>query len=824
MKNYNLMSSIVVNIVDNSSNLVIGRYPCNDYEIHAEYLTTDASTFNIQDLHEDNVKTQNRTPLTVGKSYDYQKPKLGDYLYVTKCDGSDIIPLRTSAFYVGVITNIEGGEITAKHILTLLDKDSVIDYDGVFPYYDWTTLRGGTVYQGSLDDSSNPTYALLDCNTILSLVRSMEYALGQTPKLMSYPYIRMNDWGTTFDMMLYTAIPSVYWNKNNSLSTRGRTAPATGYANTLDYDSHWWSNGKKEDILIDCPMTLMGLGMHDPDYMFDATSLGIYHSKVTVDGGTTYYGTKRKDISQADLPGCYGGLGNGSKQIESVSLWSRLKQWYDDKHVMVIPVIYDNNYNSEGLLGSTAPLARSATIDRSWLYRVSKDYNTPNTSVNVNTIYTSSNENYKFDFAHTTASGGGWVKQTINLMNSQNNESIKAGARYADMESMRVIRNFTNMASQSSGSQPFLTKQSTSKPLFFASIGFKIVAMDYDHGYRIANELFRINTTTRNDLYGLYNVVPTDPISKPTALSSAEAYLPRSAATLMYSPSTTGLTQFELNRLNRTFPYQGFYAFSITDAYSKPPLEYDDAVSLAPIDQLSWCLRIDESDPYISGITSIGRQDNNYDVVVHKNTVGAISADYGPENDKEWECYTRNNPNGNVIYPSDPFRTCIVDDEQYPAAIYHGATDTLQQVGGGWAPLSSANGSGFNGGVSSRNNIPMEPIENPVIPMVATRDSLKTTIGVYTSDSLKQMCKDVIPKIDSSANFDIQISNDVPSTVINKWQIRPGQAAVIKMRNGEIYTNLRVLGVNINKDDDFFTVSVGAKSPTIYNEIERRTR
>ena len=102
--------------------------------------------------------------------------------------------------------------------------------------------------------------------------------------------------------------------------------------------------------------------------------------------------------------------------------------------------------------------------------------------------------------------------------------------------------------------------------------------------------------------------------------------------------------------------------------------------------------------------------------------------------------------------------------------------------------------------------------------------SAMNLVVVRTLPGMAQAALGVQPALDGQVNFEVRVNNNVPSSRINKWQIRFGQAATIRTNNGKLYTDLRVLGVNISKDEDFFTISIGAKAPTIINEIERRTR
>lgn len=817
--NYNTLTPIIVNVVSKKNNIIKGRYTCDQYTICNEYLSQDVSQFTITDLAEMNLtKNWNPVPFTVNRTEE-MKVVVGDYVYVSKNDGSNIVPQRTSALYVGTIVEIDGHVLMTRSILTLLDMDSVVGLQGMYPYYNWAAMAGYTTGRFLTD---NPVYAMMDCDTILALIQSMEYALGQSPKHYSFVESDLQpQWGTKY-FVPYLTPPKPYpitWSLNKS---SGLALPS-GFkvhdpSNSYSIGSPWWSNGKKIDILFDCPTSYMQFGRRDPDYMFNVLNFSLWYGKLKVDplnGTTDYYQTIRYSMSTEDYPSSYAGLGNGSKSIEVEGLWSRLKKWYDEKHLMVVPVVYESANPYNVLDGSHGRVA--SQVNQSYLRLVSRK-GTRIANTNVGIVYNrrSSDEEYYIEYDRT--SNTYWQHARRNVM-----ESNAVGELHVTQQSSgekvryRTDYDVDNVFREDPIYNPFAHKGSYaySQPTQYAHIGFKIVMLDLEPGYKLAADLYTITSSSYGTTDKLLSIVPPDPANGKLTTSLTKSYLGQYALPRNYRNSLTGGTS----------AYDAFYNSygmdMMSDAASDGPLQ--DTIRLSPIEDLRWCIDIDERDEFIEDISINGEPDSNkFDVVIYKDTIGAIAADY-KKTDDEYRFLCRNDGpmspdiNGDGI---DDYQSCLFMDDELPVSYYNATDGTLTRMRGGWSMPNGTGQSFWTGNADSRrlNNHP--PVSNPVIPVVSTRSNLKE----MQTQGMAQVALGVQPVLDGQVNFEVRVNNNVPSSRINKWQIRFGQAATIRTNNGKLYTDLRVLGVNISKDEDFFTISIGAKAPTIINEIERRTR
>lgn len=853
--NYNDRTPITVNIVDFATNIVYGRYPCNDYQICTEYLSNEASTFVVTDLCDETIIDKKRkSTFRADKTFTYAKSTIntGDYVYVTKNDGSDIVPRRASAFYVGIITNIDGYTITTKSILTLLDMDSVVGLKGMFPALDWNSFPGYTTtnrrpwtdYEG---------YALFDCDTILSLIQSIEYALGQTPKLETWPVASFGlaQYEKKFVAPMNTLkLKDIDW-AGSSSTIRGHSGYLRPYQynnSAVGYNSPWWASAEKADILIDCPARLLSMGRGDPQYFFDILSYSTWYSEVIQWGDGSYYSnTIRKSMRPEDFPACYCGLGNNANTMKVESLWSRLKKWYDEKHIMVIPVVYDSaelsyspyndiigispaseeNYQHAILVSDKgAKLSTEKPIKNMSTYDLYDKYNPDN--------YMYAYNSYWYTYRKSTsAKGTGFLWN--NLYIGKEYDGSKPIRTQNDFYEDNVYRNTSN------GGSVLHYKGSANSdiPIQYAHMGFKIIHIDSDQAYKHSGEIYRFDNSVivggsvdTKYVNKLYNFTPMDPMTilakRNQSISTAQRCLPRGG----YKSDNYGAD-----------PYSFFYNYSTgwnwtpntNEADILGDLYYCSKI-LRPTNELSWFLDLDENDPNIEFAIQNGNGRIRYDVLLYKSTIGAISQKYG-DDDEEWPFYDFysgiNKTNSEMLLKPYP-NALPVDDEEPVAQMRHtNKTNDNSDLAftilrGGFDPINGiANGSGgtfwTTGGYESRRKSQHKPVGAPVLPMVDTLSNLKA-LGSNINMSVSQYLKNKLPVPDSEINFDIKIYNSIGSDKVNKWQIRPGQTVFLRLKNGQTYTNLRVLGVNINKDDDFFTVSVGAKSPTLLNEIERRTR
>lgn len=833
--NYNQLTPIIVNIVDFSTNFVVGRYPCNQYKINNEYLSNDASTFEIVDLSENNIRRVEgeRVPFNMHKTRNYNKVKIGDYLYVTKHDGGDIVPLGTSALYVGIITNIEDHTITSKSILTMLDVDSVVGLQGMFPYYDWEKDLG---YSGSgIYAVTDLRYAMFDCDTILSLIQSIEYALGQTPKLYTYPTAYMQQYGKHFMVPGNLQVKPMDADFSQSAGWFSKSgATWVTYSSNFNYrgkgdsvspspsgiDAGWWGNANKRDILIDCPYDYLSVGRGDPNYIMDLLTFGIYYSEVVQepsrDGSGVYSNdTIRKAIAQDNLPATYGGLGSHSKPIQIEGLWSRLKKWYEEKNVMIVPVIYDT-YDCRSKINGNASsqYVMASNYSARNFKRITHD-GVPHSEQQMYNDMSEYNKHY------LAVNNTYWRGFDRNLFASQfyfinPGESYYNYKRIANRDCFRsdcyeYQHNGDNLIESG---KPFNTVIGTNsgennRVYQMAHIGLKIICMDKDPGYKHAGDQFTFASYNNGpNMPYVFNPIPKDPRSDCGTISMHNKFMPRGR-----------YTSYDYD--HRAYDY--FYNTSNTgyggDYYIHNGIS---EILLCPANELTWCLRINENDPFVEAVTQNGKVEETKDVVLYKSTIGALNADYSTK-EKEWTFLMRNaGPNGySQPAAGDPFVSCLREDEELPVAFLRNDSNSLSMMCGSFAEIQQLDNSTW--GNPPARKLGKHPIvHNPVVPLVATRETIRSN-GTSTNAVIKLM-KGALPTVDSSVNYDIKIYNDVESSLINKWQIRPGQSVVLTLKDGTVYTNLRVLGVNINKDDDFFTVSVGAKSPTLYNEIERRVR
>lgn len=377
----------------------------------------------------------------------------------------------------------------------------------------------------------------------------------------------------------------------------------------------------------------------------------------------------------------------------------------------------------------------------------------------------------------------------------------------------------------------------STQPYQYAHMGFKIVHIDSDPGYSHAGEVYRFKSDVQ-----IVTGVATPQYSK-----KLYGFTPRDSALLKirrdYSIGpNVGLPRSGFDKTYLLGDAYGWFYNTYTGWNSGVPYYYKTDIcgdlegirTMYPLEELSWFLDIDENDPNVEFAIQNGSGRTMYDVMLYKNTIGAISADY-KKKDTEYTFYTFWDVYNQSTYfmLENPYENALPQDDEEPVAhLYHQNRGEAIDAGaarimrGGFDPINGiANGAGgvyWTGSQESRRKNQHHPVSYPVIPLVDTRSNLKA-VGEYY-DTLPQHMKKALPSIDSDINFDIKIYNTIGSEKINKWQIRPGQLVFLRLKNGQTYTNLRVLGVNINKDDDFFTVSVGAKSPTLVNEIERRTR
>lgn len=816
--NYNSLTPITVNIVSKQTNMVLGRYYCDDYELHNEYLSADVSIFTIMDLAESNLMKTSDEPLCLDRS-KRDTAKIGDYLYVTKTDGSDIVPLRTNALYVGVINNISGYTITTKSILTLLDVDSVIGLQAMAPWYNWTALSGYDPTTSGFA-TTNPAFALMDCDTILGIIQSIEYALGQTPKL--YTNMRFNSfrqWTADYQTPYasynnFADLLPVNWAQSfqTSMNLPSYTMPRSG---ALPRYSPWWCNSKKLDILIDCPSAYLAFGRKDPSYMFNMLNFGHWYGQVLREprNDTDYWYTVRKSISKEDYPACYGGLGNGSTPLSIKNLWSRLKEWYNDMHMMVVPVIYDSIDCFNKLEGGYA--MSGDTLSKDKLTLAARDGN-PIERINGN-MSNLWDHDAKYSNEFDTWNYQKWdhfsriFATYIDSYDTDEYTRIKRDYRYDNIYSGYESATFT----------PFVQPgSSNAAPTQYASIGFKIVMLEMDPGYKVSSDLFWDKQYNR-----LLNPAPPDPAGRFNIHSGigrgiiSQGALPRS-----YRLTTDGgdpqVAGYRISSAYDRF-YCGDYAPNPASTNATPL--YDDLRLISP-DLLKWHLDIDENSIYVDSISINGEADKaRYDVLVYKDTIGAISCDY-KQDDHEYTMLTRNDqPMDPIIYGDNRrvFQSCLKVDDELPAAYYSDYYGSTSRLRGGWTELDGFGPAYWGGGSEQGRRYQLHPpVTNPVKPVIVSKNNLKET-GV---GGVSVLAKSLQPQADVPVNFEVKINNNVPSEVINKWQIRMGQSACIHMKNGILYQNLRVLGVEINKDEDFFTISIGAKSPTIINEIERRTR
>lgn len=872
------MPTILVNIVGKETNIVKGRFPCSDYKICTEYLSTETSEFTVHDLTATRMSYRGkREPLSFKIANQYV-PHKGDYLYVTKCDGSDIVPIRSTAFYVGVIEDISGFTIVTKSILTLLDVDSVVGMSGMFPAYTWKGLPGyQTGYGSSYTTTNRKEYAMYDCDTILSLIQSMEFALGQTPKTQTHPFSDFFGMDSnSMDGYFYRARQKLYRffadfagsNGYNSYYAQRYPGQGNGLTSLAGWNSCWWSNGSKKDILIDCPQWLLGLGRGDPNYFFDLLAYTVYYGRVKTErNASTGTRAQRYGMAKEDLPATYMGLGSGSKQMSVESLWTRLKKWYEEKHVMVLPVIYDSEAvkNTDAYRGTNdynVAARASANQDTSQWKLVSRKgevYSTPKTVGNASLSYGNINDwdscgidvlykdNWvKFDKDFIGASSASPFGRSdgllINAYDRPRTVKFNSANRFdEDNVKKSTAANEKHLLAYDNGS-------GVTNPNQFAFIGFKIVCMDYDLAYKYATDLFAIGDTTGLIGYSdskyyrdkLFNFVPLDPNGGNVGSTSYdtardEHCLPRGTKCVPNnvdgSTKGNGYSNF----------YQGYRRMNgvesslITDTqdiFSGLIGEYYNHTRgrLCQTDQLRWCLYLDTRDPMIEAALPNGLDIQDYDLLLYKSTIGAISQQYNND-DTIWDFISRNEQPYGATF-SKPYPWFDPEDDMLPVALLN-SKDVLTVHSGGFSNLNKFTGRGvtnyYTNGSGVTRVAPLGKITAPVIPVVESKDNLGAFNGLYVGNtfsggSFYDHVKSLRPAKDSSINFDIKIRKDIDPGIVNMWQVRPGQAVVLTLKNGTKYTNLRVFGVNISTDDDFFTLSVGANSPTIINEIERRTR
>lgn len=863
--NYNKLNEITLTFVDLGSSMVEAVVACNEYKIDNEYLSNNVSEFHIYDnniyFYKEGRQSLN-SEIIIPKD-GRPSVKKGDYVYASKYDGANVISPRVSALYVGIVDSIdyESRTVYSKSILTLLDTDSVISHQAMFPFYNWAQRSGS----GS-QLCSDPRYALMDCNTILALIQSIEMALGQTPKLLArWDASIYNGYSQATKSQFY--FPKVWldewpinWKESNGYNNPlagpmpGVDGLDTPYSQSslAQNDSPWWSNGHKKDILIDCPEEYFGIGMGDTSYMFNILSWTNYFQEPFEYIGGTQWKSKRYNMDTADFPSGYGSLGPNSKAISIESLWSRLKQWYEKKHVMVLPVVYDS---------ASMWYAKPTGIDDSFNWHnqtpstgsKSVKYNYSTGELDLQSVaYLSNFDNSyrspKLPYIYTwNASGNDPSSEIIFTQVPRTNSSYEAGSQ----KGICFVRPYENLSyrgsrpcpmdrcdivedaypsSSSSGRTVFCNKGSSGYNKYtkrYAYIGLKIVWLDAELGYSNCDEYFNFpyNSNSKNELYAF---APRDPLWNAVKADSSTT---RPWSATRAAPHCTlpreehyGLPTWTTRTYN--CPYSFFYSYK-----SHHNTDYDDGYAYrenymregsmcAPTQDQRWHFVIREDDSMVNSVkvTEKGTDTEKHDIVLYKDTIGAIAADYKQDRQKEWT-FTDYAWYPDGAAAGNPYVNAQPEDDAYPVAVYNSDTSETAVMAGGFNENNGVNGRYWTGGTWDRVGQGTY-ISNPVVPVVMSRDSLRTT-GI---DNVSEACIAGLPTNDVDVNIEIEIKNDKKHRDINKWQIRFGQKATVIMNSGKVYENLRVLGVNMNSDDDFFTVSVGANSPTIINEIERRTR
>lgn len=862
--NYNKLNEITLTFVDLGSSMVEAVVACNEYKIDNEYLSNNVSEFHVYD---NNIYFYKEGRQSLDNEIIIPKNgrpsvKKGDYVYASKYDGANVISPRVSALYVGIVDSIdyESRTIYSKSILTLLDTDSVISHQGMFPYYNWANRTG---HGGTSDDR----YALMDCNTILALIQSIEMALGQTPKILArWDASIYNAYSPeTKKQFLYPKVWLEEWPINWTASN-GYNNPLAGPMPGVDgfdtsyprermaqNDSPWWSNGHKKDILIDCPEEYFGIGMGDSSYVFNILSWTNYFQEPFEYIGGTYHQSKRYNMDTADFPSGYGSLGPNSKAISVESLWSRLKQWYEKKHVMVLPVVYDsasmwyanptgiddssNWHNQTAGTGSRSVKYNYSTGElklQSVAYnsQFSSRYLSPSLPYIYTWYPTGNNPSSEINYATAPRTNGDYLdsQKGICFVRPYENGHFLTPRPYpvdrcdlveslypTSVGSGRTV--FCNKG-LSEGFNTYLKR--------YAYIGLKIVWLDAELGYSNCDEYFNFpynSNTAKDELYAfaprdpLWNAEKADTSSSPWSTTRAKAHctLPREEHYGLPSATTT----------TYNCPYSFFYRYKhhhrtdYDDGYAYRENYMREGSMCAPTQDQRWHFVIREDDSMVNSVkvTEKGTDTEKHDIVLYKDTIGAIAADYKQDRKKEWTF------NDYALRPigaaaGNPYINAQPEDDAYPVAIYNADTGTTAAMAGGFDENNGVNGYYWGGG-SARDRVSQGTyVSNSVVPVVMSRDSLRAT----GRDNISEACIAGLPTNDADVNIEIEIKNDKTHRDINKWQVRFGQKATVIMNSGKVYDNLRVLGVNMNSDDDFFTVSVGANSPTIINEIERRTR
>lgn len=863
--NYNKLNEITLTFVDLGSSMVEAVVACNEYKLDNEYLSNNVSEFHIYDnniyFHKEGRQSLNSEIII--PQHDRPSVKTGDYVYVTKNDGANVISPRVSALYVGIVDSIDYEDriVYSKSILTLLDTDSVVSHQAMFPFYETDTRGTGSQL------TSNLKYSIMDCNTILALIQSIEMALGQTPKLLArwdtsilygynpetsktyyYPKVWLEEW-------------PIDWRESNGYNNplAGLMPGVDGFDTTYprnmmaQNDSPWWSNGHKKDILIDCPEEYFGVGMGDTSYMFNLLSWTNYFQEPFEYTGGSNYKAKRYNMDTSDFPSGYGGLGSNSKQPAIESLWSRLKQWYEKKHVMVLPVVYDSasmwyakptgiDYSTQWYNFTSAGGAR----------RVKYDYSTGGLSfqgVDYSSDFTSGYHSPKLPYIYTWYPSGNFPSSEVNYESSVRTHGVYGTTQ----KGILFVRPYEASYTQISRPHPinrcdlvessYPTSVGSGRTVFcnkgtaggynadlkrYAYIGLKIVWMDAELGYSNCDEYFQFPYSSTKDKKELYAFAPRDPLwnaeaadtsSSPWSTDRAKAHCTLPREEHYGQPSATSTAY--------NCPYSFFYRYKphhrtdYNDGYMYRENYMMEGSMCAPTQDQRWHFVIREDDHMVNSIkvTERGTNTEKHDVVLYKDTIGAIAADYKQDRDKEWEfTYYNRYPTGATA--GNPYINAQSEDDAYPVAVYNADTGITKVMAGGFEENNGVNGWYWDGG-AARDRIGQGTyISNPVVPAIMSRDSLRST----GKDNIGEACIASLPKSDADVNIEIEIKNDKKHRDINKWQIRFGQKATVIMNSGKVYDNLRVLGVNMNSGDDFFTVSVGANSPTIINEIERRTR